>query len=191
MNQQSEDPPVTVVISRRVKPGCEKAFEKFISGITAASMTFPGHLGANIFRPTTPGDTEYRIIFKFDHQSNLRRWQESPCRRQWLARADSLVLGQPVVEVITGLETWFTIPVSKPIVPPPRYKMAVVTLLAIFPLIHIVNFAIAPLFQSLPSLLSSLILTAIIVLLMTYVVMPRMTRLFTRWLYPQAVKSQK
>jgi uncharacterized protein len=191
MNQQSEDPPVTVVISRRVKPGCEQAFEKFISGITAASMTFPGHLGANIFRPTTPGDTEYRIIFKFDRQSNLRRWQESPCRRQWLARADSLVLGQPAIEVITGLETWFTIPVSKPIVPPPRHKMAVVTLLAIFPLIQIANIAIAPLFKSLPPLLSSLILTAIIVLLMTYVVMPRMTRLFTRWLYPQVVKSQK
>ncbi|BAU65452.1 hypothetical protein STA3757_28380 [Stanieria sp. NIES-3757] len=190
MNEQQEDPPVTVVISRRVKPGCEEAFEKFISGITAASMTFEGHLGANIFRPSTPGDTEYRIIFKFDRKSNLERWQKSECCRQWLARADSLILGQPVVEVITGLETWFTIPLSKPIVPPPRHKMAVVTLVAIFPLIQIVNMAIAPWFKSFPPLLSSLILTALIVLLMTYVVMPRMTLLFTRWLYPQTKRAK-
>ena len=60
------DPPVTVVISRRVKRGCEKAFEKFISGITASAMTFEGHLGTNVFRPSSPADNEYRIIFKFD-----------------------------------------------------------------------------------------------------------------------------
>lgn len=190
MNQEQEDPPVTVVISRKVKPGCEEAFEKFTAGITAASMTFEGHLGANIFRPSTPGDTEYRIIFKFDRKSNLERWQKSECCRQWLARADSLILGQPVVEVITGLETWFTIPLSKPIVPPPRHKMAVVTLAAIFPLIQLVNFAIAPLFKSFPRLLSSFLLTALIVILMTYIVMPRMTKLFARWLYPQTKRAK-
>jgi antibiotic biosynthesis monooxygenase (ABM) superfamily enzyme len=39
------------------------------------------------------------------------------------------------------------------------------------------------------SRLCSLILSAILVLLMTYVVMPRMTQLFTRWLYPSTAKS--
>ena len=39
MDKDSVDPPVTVIISRRVKPGCEEAFEEFISGITAAAMT--------------------------------------------------------------------------------------------------------------------------------------------------------
>lgn len=150
MNEQQEDPPVTVVISRRVKPGCEAAFEKFISGITAAAMTFEGHLGTNIFRPSTPEDNEYKIIFKFDRASNLRAWQESECRRQWLARAESLRLARPTVKVITGLETWFTLPSPRPIIPPPRYKMAAITLLAIFPLIQIVNLLLAPLVQSFP-----------------------------------------
>ena len=68
------DPPVTVVISRKVKPGCKKAFEKFISGITASAMTFKGHLGTSVFRPGSPTDNEYRIIFKFDRASNLQIW---------------------------------------------------------------------------------------------------------------------
>lgn len=76
----SADPPVTVVISRRVKPGCKKAFEKFISGITSAAMTFDGHLGTNVFRPSSPQDNEYKIIFKFDRASNLQIWEESECR---------------------------------------------------------------------------------------------------------------
>ncbi|MEM9272409.1 MAG: antibiotic biosynthesis monooxygenase [Cyanobacteria bacterium P01_F01_bin.143] len=183
--QDSADPPVTVVISRRVKPGCEEAFEKFISGITATAMTFEGHLGTNIFRPQTPENNEYQIIFKFDRASNLRIWEESECRRQWLARAESLRLEAPTIKVITGLETWFTLPSPKPIIPPPRYKMAAITLLAIFPLIQLANLVLVPLLKPLPPLLGGLIITGIIVLLMTYVVMPRMTKLFSRWLYPQ------
>jgi uncharacterized protein len=187
MKQDSADPPVTVVISRRVKPGCEEAFEKFISGITAAAMTFEGHLGANVFRPSSPQDNEYQIIFKFDRASNLRIWEESECRHQWLARAESLRLEPPTIKVITGLETWFTLPSPKPIIPPPRYKMATITLLAIFPLIQIVSLIFAPAIKisPFPSLLENLFVTAIIVLLMTYVVMPRMTKLFAPWLYPK------
>ncbi len=184
-DRDAADPPVTVVVSRRVKPGCEEAFEKFISGITAAAMTFKGHLGTNVFRPSSPEDDEYQIIFKFDRASNLRIWEESECRRQWLARAESLRLEPPTTRVITGLETWFTLPAPKPIIPPPRYKMAAITLLAIFPLIQLANSILVPLFKPFPLPLRNLIITAIIVLLMTYVVMPRMTRLFSRWLYPK------
>ncbi len=186
------DPPVTVVITRRVKPGCERAFEEFISGITAAAMTFEGHLGTNVFRPSHPRDNEYKIIFKFDRASNLRIWQKSECRRQWLARAESLRLEPPTIKVITGLETWFTLPSPKSIIPPPRYKMAIVTLLALFPLIQLANLTLVPLLEllPLPDLLQRLIVTGILVLLMTYVLMPRMTKLFSRWLYPQKLYSR-
>lgn len=182
------DPPVTVVISRKVKPGCKAAFEKFISGITAAAMTFEGHLGTNVFRPSSPTDNEYRIIFKFDRASNLQIWQQSECRRQWLARAESLRLEPARIRVITGLETWFTLPSSSPqINPPPRYKMATVTFLALFPSIQLANLTLAPLLEllSLPLLVKSLMITVILVLLMTYVLMPRMTKLFSGWLYPK------
>ncbi len=187
MSENPVDPPVTVVISRRVKPGCEAAFEKFISGITATAMTFEGHLGTNVFRPNSSADNEYQIIFKFDRASNLQVWEESECRRQWLARAESLRLEPARIRVITGLETWFTLPSPKLILPPPRYKMATITLFALFPLIQLANLTLAPLleFFPLPVLLKSLIITAILVLLMTYVVMPRMTKLFARWLYPK------
>ena len=183
----SNDPPVTVVITRRVKPRCKKAFEKFISGITASAMTFEGHLGTNVFRPNDPEDNEYKIIFKFDRASNLKVWEESECRRQWLARAESLRLEPARIRVLTGLETWFTLSAPKRIVPPPRHKMAIITLITLFPLIQLANFTLAPLLEllPLPSLLRSFIITGILVLIMTYIAMPRMTKLFSPWLYPR------
>jgi hypothetical protein len=182
---QPNDPPVTVSVRRKVKPGCEKAFEDFLTGIINASMTFEGHLGTNVFRPTHPQDREYLIVFKFDSRSHLHKWEESECRRQWMARGEVLTLGSPVVEIITGLETWFTLSSKKPMIPPPRYKMAVITWLAIFPLVNLLNYVLDPLLTNLISIHRSLITTSLLVPLMTYLVMPRMTRLFAWWLFPK------
>lgn len=188
----TDDPPVTVCVSRRVKPGCEAAFEEVILGITKAAMAFEGHLGANIFRPSNPVNPEYRIIFKFDHMSNLRRWEKSQVRREWLARTEGLTLGEPATQILTGLETWFTLPAQPVVVPPPRYKMVLVTWLAIFPLITGLLALLGPVFlNQLPLVLRTLILTAVLIPLMTYVIMPRMTRLFAQWLYPSTPQPRR
>lgn len=182
-NPQGEDPPVTAVASRRVLPGREEEYERWVSGILEAAHAFPGYLGSEVMRPSGPEDDEYRIIFRFDHASNLRRWEDSEERRRHLREVRPLIRHEEV-RTLTGLETWFTLP-SKPGEPaPPRYKMAVVTWLAVFPLITVIFVAFEPLLNRLPMLLRTLVLTLVMVALMTYVVMPRMTRLFAFWLYP-------
>ncbi|QIN78159.1 hypothetical protein GBA65_06150 [Rubrobacter marinus] len=179
-----DDPPVTGIASRRVEPGREGEFEEWVSGILAVVKEFPGYLGSDVLRPSGDEDDEYRMIYRFDHVSNLRRWEESEERRRWLRKAEPLVREENV-QVLTGLEPWFTLP-SKPGEPsPPRYKMAVVTWLAVFPTITVIFLVLRPVLNALPLLLRTLLLTLIMVSLMTYVVMPRMTRLFAFWLYPE------
>jgi uncharacterized protein len=127
-----EDPPVTAVASRRVKSGREQEFEEWVSGILGAAAEFPGYLGSNVIRPRDDDD-EFQIVFKFDHASNLKRWEKSDERHARLRRVQPLV-HEENVRVLTGLKTWFTLP-SRPGEPaPPRYKMAVVTWIAVFPL---------------------------------------------------------
>jgi len=179
-----QDPPVTIVAVHRVKPGKEKVFEETLSGLLDAAMSFEGHLGANILRPSNPSDPQYRIIFKFNRISNLHRWEESPVRREWLIRLASLTQDSSPLQILTGLETWFTLPQKRAVVPPPRYKMALITWLAIFPLISGINLLFGSSLNQLPLLIRTFILTVMLVILMTYVVMPRMSRLFAKWLYP-------
>ena len=178
------DPPVTGVASRRVKRGREREFEEWAEGILAAANEFPGYLGSEVLRPgADPGDDEYRIVFRFNQASNMRAWERSEERRRWLKRAEPLINDERV-NVLTGLETWFPRP-SRPGEPaPPRYKMAAVTWLAVYPLITLILLLAGPVLSVLPMLLRTLVLTAVMVTLMTYVVMPRMTRLFSFWLYP-------
>jgi antibiotic biosynthesis monooxygenase (ABM) superfamily enzyme len=168
-----------------VKPGREEEFEEWVSGVTTVAARFPGYLSSNIFRPSSPGDDEYQIVFSFDHASSLERWQNSEERRHWNERARELIHEEPRVRVLTGLETWFTLPSREGDPPPPRYKMAIITWLAVFPLATVVFMLLNPLLGGASVVLRTLVFTMVMVSLMTYVVMPRMTRLFSFWLYPK------
>ncbi len=179
-----DDPPVTAIASRRVRPGREEEFEEWVSGILSEANGFPGYLGSEIIRPSDPGDDEYRIVFRFDHESNLHAWETSEERRRWLREARPLLQEEEKVDFFTGLETWFTLPSKPGAPPPPRYKMAIVTWLGVFPVVAVVFSVFGPWLEMLPPLLRTLVFTAVMVALMTYVIMPRMTRLFSFWLYP-------
>ncbi|MEL6162004.1 MAG: hypothetical protein AAFR18_22575 [Cyanobacteria bacterium J06627_32] len=66
---------------------------------------------------------------------------------------------------------------------PPRYKTFLLTWLAIYPLINLILLVLGPLLNLLPLYLRTLCLTGLLVFLMTYIVMPWMTRHFHHWLH--------
>ena len=182
--------PVTTTVTRRVKPGHEAFYEQFLKGIIATASEFPGHLGVEVFRPQSAAAGEYRIVYRFDTAEHLSRWLDSEEHAAWLERAEPHVIGPMRTSFVTGLESWFTLPDSPRTPPPPPYKMALLTWITIFPLITGVIVALGPLIKDLPLVPRLGITTAITVPLMTWVVMPRVTRLLRRWLYPEDGRSQ-
>jgi len=176
--------PVTATVTRRVKPGHQAAYEEFLAGIGGAAKAFPGYLGEEVFRPGGGEGGEYRIVYRFDSSAHLRAWLDSPERAAWLTRAEPHVAGPMRTQVLTGLEGWFTLPAQPGAPPPPPYKMAILTWVTIFPLITVVVVVSAPLIGGLHLVLRLAVTTLVTVSLMTWVVMPRVTALLRRWLYP-------
>lgn len=179
---EQEEQSVTVVISQIVKRGCESAYEAWLKDITGVSRTYLGHLGTNVIRPQPGVQAEYVIIFRFDSYENLKVWMESRDRQYWLSQGQHLVQSDPYVQQLSGLEAWFSHP-GKPLKTPPRYKTALLTWAVVYVLINLLNRLLAPLLTNLPPLIISLIISAIMVVLLTYVVMPWVTHLFSSWLY--------
>jgi antibiotic biosynthesis monooxygenase (ABM) superfamily enzyme len=177
---------VTTTITRRVKPGHEPFYESFLEGIIAAASRIPGYQGVEVFRPESAAVGEYRVVYRFDSGEHLRAWLDSDERAAWLERAEPHVDGPLRTQFLTGLETWFTLAHSPATPPPPRYKMALLTWLTIFPLITIVVLTLEPLLEQLTLVPRLAVTTAITVSLMTWLVMPRVTRVLRRWLYPVA-----
>jgi antibiotic biosynthesis monooxygenase (ABM) superfamily enzyme len=175
--------PVTTTVTRRVKPGHEAAYEQFLEGIIDAASRFPGHLGADVFRPARPGG-EYRTVYRFDCTAHLRGWLDSDEHAAWLERAEAHAAGPIRRQFLTGLESWFTLPADPGAPPPAPYKMALVTWALIFPLITAIVYFLGPTLARIPLVPRLAITTGIAVPVMTWILMPRVTRLLRHWLYP-------
>ncbi|WP_078119121.1 antibiotic biosynthesis monooxygenase [Thiosocius teredinicola] len=179
-----DDEPVTVLVTRRPIAGMQREFEAYLHGITEAASKQPGHLGTTIFRPSGTKDRAYRILFRFDKRSNLARWEQSEEREQWRERA--AVVSEPREAVVeTGLEAWFTVPNCDVPAHPPKVKMALVVWLGIFLIVTTLMLILMPWISHWHLIPRTLLFTGIVVALMTWVVMPLLTRWFAGWLHPK------
>jgi uncharacterized protein len=185
---EANDAPVTVDIVLKVKPACGEEFEEILMEMIGAAEMFKGHLGVNVFRPSDPSNLEYRLVFKFDRLSNFRHWESSEIRQGYLSRINKLIIDAGQFQILTGLETWFTLSTKGAMTPPPRYKMFILTWGIIFILVSLMNRLVIPYLSFLPPPLATLIVSGLMVFAMTYIVMPRVTKLFAKWLYPTSSK---
>lgn len=178
---------VTVLISRQVKPGCESEFERVMNQIMAVAATFKGHLGAQLVHPGDEQgayDSLYHIVLAFDSESNLTIWQNSPARSLGLAAAAPFIEGQELVRQVSGLAHWFQPPAGPKHVSPPRWKIAIITWLGIFPTVYMLFYLLGDILAPWSLFTRIMLLTVIVVGLMTWVVAPQLTRLCKPWLFP-------
>lgn len=176
--------PVTILVRRRVRPGREKDYEAWLERLThGATERFRGYLGAEFHRPAKPGG-DYRSVFRFDTLENLEAFERSDFRRQMLAEAAPLFAADAAWERMTGLEFWFDPPPGTKVPQPSPHRMALVLIAVVFGLVLILNIALGPLMSGWPLPLRVLLTVTVQVLLMTYVIMPRLTPLIARFIYP-------
>jgi uncharacterized protein len=195
-NSNKQSKPVTEIVKRIAKKDRIKEFEEWLSGISKEVSRQEGSIGIDIIRPTpnttnSKSKSEYVVIFRFNSYDNLEKWEKSPIRNEWLQKGRKLAESDPDVQKMTGLEFWFT-PYFKdesspliPLQPPPRYKMVIVTI----PVISIILLTLVPQINLLTEMLSIpfpirlVIALTITVLLMSYVIMPLLTKLLKFWLF--------
>ena len=176
---QSRLEPVKIVFERRVRPGAEPQFEQWACSFMTTASRFPGLQGSSAFNFSSTGD--YFILLRFASQAHLENWRNAPEVRALCKQADGVSTATDRHQVRTGLETWFALP-SRSIAPavPPRWKMALVTWLALFPQVVLLSLLIP---SALPMLIRVALLTAVPVAMLTWLVMPRLSGLLHAWLY--------
>jgi antibiotic biosynthesis monooxygenase (ABM) superfamily enzyme len=180
------DESATVVITHRIRNGCGEAYEKWLGEIGPICKRYPGHMHSTIIRPVAGASETYTIVIRFDNRERLLAWMQSEDRKSLLERVRPILDDDDKFTVESGMDFWFT-PEEAHARLPKRWKQAFITWTAIFPLVYLVGHAMnqvaahARFIANAPARL--LIDTAIVCLLMAYVVMPKYTRLMQRWLF--------
>jgi antibiotic biosynthesis monooxygenase (ABM) superfamily enzyme len=183
-----DDQPVTVAITRRVRPEDERLMQAWVEAGTSLAKGFPGFMGTGWLRPG-PGSREWHMLYRFDSRASLLLWEESRERTMWLRSAQDLVQ-HTRVEHRTGIEGWFDEPrqrsaddVAEPVPPaPPRWKQAVTIWLAFFPTNLLFTWLLMPVTREWLLVLRVLFMTLLLTPVMTYLVLPQVTRLLQPWL---------
>jgi hypothetical protein len=178
--------PVTIVVRRKVKSGCENDYEAWLERLTrGAAERFQGYLGAEFHRPASSGG-EYRSVFRFDSVDNLDVFERSDFRAAMLAEAAPMFAADAAWERMTGLEFWFDPPPGTKVPQTSPHRMALVLVAVVFTLVLILNLTLGPFMTGWPLALRVLVTVCIQVGLMTYVIMPRLTPLIARFIYPKS-----
>ena len=177
--------PIHVAITRTVKPGCEETFEKAIRTFFADSLQETGTLGAQLLLPL-PGSQNrtYGILRSFASVHDRDAFYQSESFRQWDEAVKPLVEEDYSRRELHGLEAFFTDPSL--IHRPPRWKMAFLTWLGVWATVWVVANLVGPRLSGLPPWLGTGVVTLIVVSILTWGLMPVVTRMAHPWLLPAA-----
>jgi antibiotic biosynthesis monooxygenase (ABM) superfamily enzyme len=186
VSERETDVAATVVITHRVCSEKHADYEKWLDEITPFCKATPGYLDWHLIEPI-PGLSEtYTIIIRFDTNAHLKDWMDSQTRARLIEQVQPLLVTGDDFFISSGLDFWFT-PAGAKAKVPARWKQALTTWSAIYPLVLCVPLVVMPVLQYLQipnnKFITTFVLTAIIVCLMVYVIMPRYTKLIQRWLF--------
>lgn len=180
-----------LIIEHTVKVSEQKRYEKWLAEILNAVSRASGYLGREVFPQGGTGKT-YTTIVRFNSPENLHGWLGSAERSEFIEQLDDILENGDRTTIKAGIDVWFE-PADAPR-KTPAYKQFLVTLAGIYPLSLIVPNFLSPLFASNNLLgnrfVSGFFVSAVIVGLMTYLVMPNATRLLHGWLNAQT-KGEK
>jgi antibiotic biosynthesis monooxygenase (ABM) superfamily enzyme len=179
-------PGVGMVVSTRVKAGRDHEYREWQSTIDREAARFPGFMGNEVFPPVPGLQDEWVVVVRFDSTENLRRWLESDVRRRLNAEAARLWHEARVESFSGGFPGWFTAGAPGPGQPalPPNWKQAMTVLLALYPTVMVLSFLLSPRLTSVPFSLQMFISNAVSTVLLTWLVMPLVTRALSFWLTP-------
>jgi antibiotic biosynthesis monooxygenase (ABM) superfamily enzyme len=174
---------ITIVVSHYVKRGKEQEFERALKQVIEQAKSFKGYEGIQTIQVNNKVENEYILLIHFDTEPNYRTWESSNIRRAWSKELKEYIIKESKVRFQEGLEFWFSLPQLSNSIRPKKWKMAILTWMVIYPMILALSTLVGVYLNFMPAFLRILIVSMILVSLMTYLVMPKVTTVFASWIF--------
>ena len=177
--------PITIAITRHVPPDRIREAEAWAASGQDLLRLAPGFLGSGWVRPD-PTSREWHMLYRFADAASLAAWEASSERAWWVASAVGIAEDSRT-ERRTGIEGWFDDPrevtvIDASPIPPPRWKQMVSIFVVFYPLSLTVQSALAPFTAGWALWLHALLVVTLSTPLMTYLLLPLVTRALRPWL---------
>lgn len=172
----------TLMVVDHVNRESVSDYEDWLTGIHGDLQNQRGFVSVDVIRHLDQPDPEYVILVKFDDRESLSRWRSSPELAAWLSKLEGLVARKPHFEEAIGLELWFD-RASRPHRMPAFWKRVILSIACVYPMIIFLSWAFAPIIESWPPAGQTFVVVVVLSTLLTWPIMPHVTRLLKSWLY--------
>lgn len=175
----------TVVFSHYVRAECELRYKVWLNKISKLAKYFPGHNTMKVERSPSIFCLKYTLLLRFDTYKNLYLWIKSPIRREWFSIAEPLIEKEENPKISTSYKPVISLPEAKKSIvlsSPPQYKNTIVTWIGVYICASGLGIILTPVLAGLPYLVGQAIATGAVVIILDYVLMPRLQAWFGGWL---------
>lgn len=168
---------IHVAITRKILTGKEQELKESLRNFLGQSFFHDGvHGAAKISSFPGADSNEIGILRTFKDEKERDDFYNSEQFQAWEAYASTLT-EPPIYRQLTGLEGWF-----RSSTPPPRWKMAIATLCGVFPTSLLLYFTTGWILKDLPAPFRLLATATLMVGILTWVIMPFLTKILKHWL---------
>lgn len=171
--------PVTAVASFRLTAQGKDRFGEIYSRVVEAMVQFPGFIRSERFEEIEGIQEETTVVFSFGSREQLDTWLDSSERRQLFEEIEPYLKSERTMNIVGGFAGWFGQPEEVEVKP---WKQACVVLLALFPTALILTLLRTALLPEMGLVLGVLLGNIAGVAILTWVLMPVLTRMLDGWL---------
>jgi antibiotic biosynthesis monooxygenase (ABM) superfamily enzyme len=183
--REAEADAVTVVVAHPVARADEEEFIAWQQRVTDAERQFAGFRGAELFRPVPGVQDEWTALYRFDTDEHLNAWLESPQRERLLDQGKRFKEFK-LHRISAPFGSWFEPPQGEGGgEAPAQWKTAISVLVGLYPTVVLLTLAITAIWPTGELWVALLIGNILSVSLLTWVVMPVVTRALRFWLTPE------
>ena len=173
---------VTTVITERIWPDRAAAFERWVDRAHAQVAEADGFRGVDQVRLDEGDAVRYVTVIRFADQASLDAWEASSDRKALVADLGPLG-ADTMIDRAEGVEMWFSIPPTRS-ANPAWWRQVVVSAPVVFLLILFVSWLLRPLVGDWPFEARLFVEVVGVSMLLTWPVMPFVTKVFRGFLYP-------
>ena len=170
---------VTAVMSQRILPEDVRGFQAAEAEIGAAMARFPGFISLEHAPPVPGVQDDYVVSFTFASRADLDQWLDSDSRREVLRLVEPFVDGERTLNVVGGFGGWF---VAEKAAAPKRWKQATAVLIALYPTTLTLSLLQRQFVSGVAWPLALFVSNVLGILALTWLIMPRLTKLLASWL---------
>lgn len=181
----------SLVVEHTVPRGKGIAFRRWHARLTRTAWGFKGYIRTDLLPPVKgQKQLKWYSIIHFDSSENLNAWLKSEAREAAIASENMPVESYQFKSFSTGLEGWFSSKVGgeQMGLGPPAWKQNLAVVLGLYPTLMVQSALLGALgiMKHLPHPSAMLLDNFISCSILTWLVMPLVTRNLSFWLQPAA-----